>query len=242
MKIINYEDLVFDENESQFKGSFGTIKKCTLDGKTYAYKEFFFPDYLQGKKRKIDLLSNIDEPGLYVPKFWVRKDENTNQYLTDYFDAKDIDIWSSEDNKTKFIMLNKAKNKILRMHEYNLIHSDLISSNIMYNGNDIGIVDFDNSNFGKYKTKFIHSNDLTQDFLLQYGMRKELDIFIFNLSTFAIMNNLKSFYFTRERVREKLYGVFNNPDGRKICDSFFMDSDIPNNDFLIDTIEDTIIM
>ena len=239
MKIIDYEDLIFEDNESYGKGSFGNIKKCEVDGMTFAYKEFYDSDYLVGKKRKIDLLSNIDDPKLYVPKYWVKKDGNTNRYLTDFLDGHDLDIISDEDYSTKFLTLKKIKEQILKMHEYGLIHSDLIGSNIMYNENDIGIVDFDNSSFGKYKTKLIHSNDLTQEFIKRYGITKELDIFIFNLVTFSVMNDIGCFYFTREKVWMSDYGVFNNTDGVKICNSFFLDDKVPNKDFLIDTIEDT---
>lgn len=240
MKIINYEDLIFHTDENCGKGSFGNIKKCEFDGMTFAYKEFTDMDYLVGKKRKIDLLSNIDEPKLYVPKYWVRKDGHINQYLTGFLEGHDLDIASEENYSIKFSILKKVKEQIIKMHEYGLIHSDLIGSNIMYNENDIGIIDFDNASYGKYKTKLTHSNDLTQEFMKRYGITKELDIFIFNLVTFEIMNDIDSLYLTREQVYIKEYGVFDNPDSRKICDSFFLNDNVPNKDFLIDTIEDTI--
>ena len=43
----------------------------------------------------------------------------------------------------------------------------------------------------------------------------------------------------RNKIRSNNYGVFNDSYERKICNSLLLESDVPNQDFLIDTIDET---
>lgn len=72
-----------------------------------------------------------------------------------------------------------------------------------------------------------------------YGLREEIDIYFFNLLTFYIMNECRDFYPLPKEIKEKEYGLFNNKDGIKICNTFFLDDRVPNKDFLIDVVDET---
>lgn len=240
METIMYEDLYFDDYEKYQCGSFGKVRKCYYNSKRYAYKEFNYDDYLNGKKRKLMLLSKVDNPKLFVPKFWVKKKYDENKtYLTDFSMGKDIEFLISEDYLYKLKILRDTKNLIIQMHNEGIIHSDLIPSNIMYNNSGASIIDFDNCSYKGFKTNIDDTNDYSYEFLKKYGLRKEVDIHMFNLLTYYLINESKDYYLLREQIYLKNYGYFNNKDGIKICKSLFLDDKVPNKDFLIDTIDET---
>ena len=43
----------------------------------------------------------------------------------------------------------------------------------------------------------------------------------------------------RNKIRSNNYGVFKDSYEREICNSLLLESDVPNQDFLIDTIDET---
>lgn len=238
MKTINFEDLYFTDNDIYSSGTYGNIKKCLFNGKTYACKEFKDPFYLVGKRLLIEELSDIQHESLYTPEFWVKKDGETNRYLTDFCTGKDIDSYSDYPINEKIKILKHTKNLILSMHEEGIIHADLIGSNIMVENASPCIIDFDNASYKNHKTCIYDVCDLSQAFIKAYGIKKEIDTFIFNILTFSIINECE-FYLCRKNVFLNNLGYFNNSDSKKICDSFFLDTKVPNKDFLIDTIDET---
>lgn len=239
METIKYEDLDFIKNEKYLSGSYGKIEKCIYDGKEYVCKSFFKPKYLNEKRKKINLLSDIDKEGLITPKFWVDKQGNKNRYLTNFCNGKDIDFLREESYNVKLKLLSYAKQLILTMHKENIIHTDLSLSNLLYSNNNVSIIDFDNCSYKGYYTNIKDANDYCQEFIKTYGIKPELDIFMFNLMSFYIINEENSYYMIRNDIWINEFGIFDNPDGRKICKSLFLDSKVPNKDFLIDTIDET---
>lgn len=240
MQTINYEELTFIDEGVYSSGTYGIIKRCIFDGKLYVCKEFKDPFYLTGKRRMLGELSEIKNPNLYIPKFWVKKDDETSRYLMDFCDGKDINAFEQYPIKEKIKILKKAKNVILSMHEEGIIHSDLIGSNIMVSDMNPCIIDFDNASFKLHKTCMYDVCDPSQEFIKKYGVKKEVDVFIFNILTFSVINEC-DFYLRRRNILNNNFGFFDNKDGRKICDSFFLDTETPNGDFLIDTIDETSI-
>lgn len=241
METINYEDIYFknyDSHEIRISGSFAKIKKCIFKNKIYAYKEFENKKYLISKKRKLSNLSEITIPGLIVPKYWVKKDKSTNAYLTVFEDKDKVSSISNECLEFKYKTLQNAKNLILAMHNQGIIHSDLHSGNILSKNKICSIIDFDNCTYKMYKTFKEDSSDYCQNFINVYGIIPELDIFMFNLLTYEIVNNI-NYFIIRKEISENKFGVFNNKDGIKICKSLFLDDKYPNKDFLIDTIDET---
>ena len=56
--------------------------------------------------------------------------------------------------------------------------------------------------------------------------------------TFSLINECE-FYLSRRNILNNNFGFFNNNDARKICDSLFLEDNVPNEDFLIDAIDET---
>lgn len=238
METINYNELFFIDKDNFSKGTYGTVRKCVFNGKTYALKEFEDPFYLVGKRRMLEAINEVQNKSLFVPKFWVKKDEETSRYLTDFCDGKDVDAYAQYPIKEKINLLKQIKNIIVTMHENGIIHADLIGSNIMVSNLGLPcIIDFDNASYQNHKTCIYDVCDLSQSFIKQYGVEKEMDIFLFNILTFAIINECE-FYLCRRNIFNENFGYFNNGDAKKICDSLFLEDKVPNKDFLIDTIDE----
>ena len=237
LQTINYEDLMFIDEDAYSSGTYGIIKRCIFDGKLYVCKEFKDSSYLTGKKRMLNELSKIKNPNLCTPKFWIKKKDKISRYLMDFCDGKDISAFEQYPIKEKVNLLKKVKDLILSMHEVGIIHSDLIGSNIMVSGMNPYIIDFDNASFKRHKTCLFDVGDLSQEFINKYGIKKEIDIYIFNILTFSIINEC-DFYLSRKNVLSDNFGFFNNKEGRKICNGFFLDNKTPNDDFLIDTLNE----
>ncbi len=236
-----YEDLYFDEPDEYQSGSYAIIKTCYYNDKKYAYKEFKQNDYLNGKIKKLNLLSQIDIPNLIIPRFWVMKKDMLRQsYLTNFCESKDIDFLKYENNINKLRIIKSVKNLIILMHQEGIIHADLNPSNILYDNEKSSIIDFDISSYKGYKTNILEANDYCQEFIKKYGIRPELDIFMFNLLTYYLIEDCE-YYLVRNNIDKNKYGVFDNIDGRKICNSLFLDGNVLNKDFLIDTIDETSI-
>ncbi len=239
LKTIDYQDLNFIDDEQCGFGSYGKIKRCTFDGKNYVLKVFDNSNYLNGKRRKLSLLSKVDVQGLYVPELWVKKNNHTNMYLSEFYDGKDVIFLDQEHHNVRIKYLKDIKKEILLMHEHGIIHADLISSNIMYSNGTVAIIDFDNCSYKKYRTDTRYVNDYSMDFIETYGIVPELDIFMFNLLTYLIINEESDYYMVRNNIWLKKYGKFNNKDGIKICNSMLLGDKNPNKDFLIDIIDET---
>ena len=67
MEIIDYKDIKFIDNDIYNYGSYGSIKRCILNDKLYICKEFKDLNYLNLKRRKLDLLGDIDKKEIYTP-------------------------------------------------------------------------------------------------------------------------------------------------------------------------------
>lgn len=240
METINYNELKIIDKDEYSSGTFGEIRRCILDGKLYALKTFIDPFYLVGKRMKIEYLSEVNQKELITPKLWVKKDDETSSYLTDWCDANDVGFLKKEENLNKKIKtLKKAKEAILVMHNENIIHGDLVDSNIIVDEKDnCYIIDFDNATYNGYDTFLCDVNDFSHDFIKKYGIRKEIDIFLFNLITFSVINGCK-LETVRQNILQGNFRYFDNDDSKKICDTFHLDYQIPNKDFLIDTIDET---
>ena len=128
MKKIDYNDIIFIDNDEEIfnSGSYGIIRRCIIDDKVYACKSFENSNYLNGKKRKLELLSDIEDKNLLLPKYWT-KDKNDNTcYLAPYKKSKIIDYYNLDPIKTRLSILKQTKKVILKMHDYGIIHLSLI--------------------------------------------------------------------------------------------------------------------
>ena len=121
------------------------------------------------------------------------------------------------------------------MHSYGIIHADISSSNIIIENNIPYFIDFDNCSYNSSPVKISDSSDITQEFIKKHGVVKELDIFLFNLLTFELVNQC-NYNLIRKNIILNNYGIFNNSSSKEICESFFIDSEKPEKRFLVDTL------
>ena len=127
----------------------------------------------------------------------------------------------------------KLKENIKNMHENGIIHGDLHGGNILIENGIPIIIDFDNVTCSFNKTNIEDTNDLAKEFILKYGVIKELDIHLFNILTFSIINDC-DLMLTRREILKNNFKYFDNEKAKEICNRLFLDSDKPNNKFLID--------
>ena len=145
METIEYNDLEFIDIFDWAEGAYSYNRRCTYNGQIYVCKTFKDNNYLKGRKRKLNLISEIDNPRLITPKFWVKKSGKTNQYLCPYYEGENIEkLKLKPDINTTIKILLDAKNAILSMHQNKIIHSDAHDQNIIYNGTDTRILDLTN--------------------------------------------------------------------------------------------------
>lgn len=243
MDVINYEDLVFPPGSFyDGNGSFGKINKCWLNNDVYAYKEFKDPSFLTSKIRKINLIGKIDEPFMIVPKYFVKKQGIKSGYLTRFINGKDLISQNEATSiEERIRLLKMAKQQVQVMHQkFGLIHADISGCNIMIEKLNTVFINFDNSYYAGYKTNLNDANDLAIDFIKAYGICKELDIFLFNILTFEIINNVRR-DLVRTNVNAHKFGAFTSADSRKILANTLLCEKYPTSDFLIDTIDETAI-
>lgn len=235
LETIDYNDLNFIDNDLWEFGSFGTLRRCIFNGKYYACKTFKDPSYLNSKRRKISQISKVECEKLIVPKFWVHKNGKTDTYLTLLKD----NCWDIGEKKENiFNQLKDSKDNILKMHEYKIIHGDLSLSNIIVKNDDAYIIDFDNASYNGSKINLKDANDFTIQYVENFGVNKALDVYLFNLITFSLINNI-DIKLVRSTIAEGNYGYFDSKDAIKICNQSFLQSPYSDKDFLIDTIDET---
>ena len=133
-----------------------------------------------------------------------------------------------------------SKDTILKMHEYKIIHGDLSLSNIIADEETAYIIDFDNASYDGSKINLKDSNDFTIQYVENFGINKALDVYLFNLITFSLINNI-DINLIRSTIAKGNYGYFNSKDAMKICNQSFLQAPYSDKDFLIDTIDETTI-
>ena len=228
MDTIKYNDINI-MNCNYKKGSFSKIDKYAFNGKCYALKKFNDEKYLNGKKIKINELNKINDDHLILPKLWVEKDGNKNQYLSRF-------CYGSQISKDGIIdKLMYTKELIKRMHEYKIIHCDLNKSNILFIGNDPFIIDFDNASYNNSKIDVNSLNDYSADYIKKLGINNGLDVYLFNLLTFSLLNEVP-YFCIRKEVMNKNYKIFNFKELIDLFNSFFLDKGYSDNDYFIDLV------
>ena len=240
MKKININDI--EIKDYIHSGSYGIVSSCIYNNNNFVYKRIKNINYLNGKKRKINNISkNINHDNLVLPKVWITDNNNNiNGYLTNYFNSCDLaDLMKNYSLNDKIKTLKNLKQTIIFMHKNNLIHADLIPGNILQCNNTCKIIDFDNSSYNNSEINITEVNDYSYDFIKNYGLIKEVDIFLFNIITYSIINDI-DFYLVRESIYKKDFKYFDNEDAIKLCKTFFLQDKCPNKDFLIDMIDDSI--
>ena len=219
-------------------GSFGYVYDAAYNGERKAFKHFY-----NGRKPSLETSNKIIElakdndffsSSLVVPQFVVVNDGIVEQYLTNFIPGEDLLYLSHLSLRERIKILRQLKKEICNMHEnYNMIHGDLNLRNMIKTKKDVFIIDFDNCSYKGYGMDMNYVNRYSADYIYNNGIDYDLDIFMFNMATFAFLNNCYVSNVSLE-VLEKNYGIFNNRDARRICQ--YMSENKKCNDFLIDTV------
>ena len=189
MDVVYQKELIDLSYRQEMLGSEADIFTCKLDDKEYIFKKLYCINKEQIAKLK--RISSINESALVTPKILVKSvDNNYIGYLTEYFkNSKTLyTLMETKTNAEKIDILKKARKIIELMHQYDIIHCDLHSANILYDGSICKIIDFDLCAYKKYRptsynmyaTKYLANNELD----------KVLDTFIFNIDTISIIYNI----------------------------------------------------
>lgn len=204
-------------------GTFADIYTVDINGKTFCYKKFLdsidndFASRLE-KSTQMDVCDNLVFPKLLVDDYGYKG------YVTDYFPYYNINLLKYANIDDKITILKNVKNLIEKMHkDYKIIHGDLHSGNIMFDSKskDCVIIDFDACSFNDISIDRNHTNEYVQSYMYYNGVDFSMDIFMFNLNTFAIMNNAGNISDAFNDIFLEKYGVFNNECGIDVCNKAY---------------------
>ena len=196
-------------------GSSGVVFSCQYKDNRYAYKEFSCEDnykaFVQPRLEKISQF--YGNPNFVFPYKFVYKDPKDklcDGYLMDCVSEYDKLCNFKLDYNQKIYILNKARKLLDTLHkDYKHLHTDINSWNFLYNQtqDDIILIDFDTCiDLTKSEnTDILHLNDLAKIYCKYNGTDIGLDIFLFNLLTFSILNNV-GFYDVINNIFDGNYG------------------------------------
>ena len=228
MKIININELLFDENNIIGAGHYGIVKKCTYNGKTYAYKELYEPNKTLTPMNiyKFESLSKLNKEYMELPKILIEKNKNNIGYLTEYLNE---DVLLKSINLESSVIITKLKiikQKLEEMHKLGIIHCDIHSLNIVGNK----FIDFDGSCYKNIKPSYLMI-DPNYD---RYGITPELDIGMFNLVTYQLLFGYDHGIKALIGIRNEDFGNFND-EQIEICENLIYSDELPTKKYLIDT-------
>lgn len=175
-------------SETNMVGSESTIYKCLFNNKFYLYKQ---PHEInQDLADKLNTLICIKNEYLVTPRIIIY-DNNFKKpigYLLNYLDDYKSLYYLELSKEEKIKILKMTKLAIIKMHKLGIIHCDLHTANIMYNRHDVKIIDFDSAKFLNYNPGYF--NQYSREYLEQNIISKAIDIYNFNIDTFALLNNI----------------------------------------------------
>ena len=210
-------------------GGHSNIFKC-IDKYTdqfVCYKEFCSLEYMNAIKDTIlNLIKMYGNYDYAFPSSIVFDKERCDKgYITDYYEGyiSIDDLVLSHEKKLELI--KKARELVEKLHkDYKCLHADLAPWNFLYNEylDHLVLCDFDTSLFMNKDNKIndlVHSV-ITLNYLKYQKLDEGLDIYLFNLFTYAILNNV-NFNDVLYMVRNNKYGVLSdNEKAKKILSSY----------------------
>lgn len=200
-------------------GAYSKVYNCDYFDCLFAFKEFLDSDYIRFINDRILKLSQYYGSKEFVfPYTFIYKkidDEFFSGYVVDYcYGYKKLSEFLDMDINKKICVLKKARDLIDKMHnEYKIIHTDLSTNNILYNEitDDVVIIDFDTYIDLKDKKGYKdgYYNFYVDDYIKYNKIDKDLDIFIFNLTTYAFINNVP-FIHVMDFINNNKFGFFDD--------------------------------
>lgn len=143
------------------------------DGELVYKKSFFSLRNLE----LLDILVQVNEiniPSLAFPIANLTVNDKDFGYITKYYKdyyTKDVALKKQKYYfKDKFLVINRLINAVKKMHSEGIVHGDLHEHNIIFNKNDLKIIDFDNmriKDFSKTNT-YRYKNIVDIKYLVVY--------------------------------------------------------------------------
>lgn len=199
-------------------GADGNVYTCVFNGKNMVYKELTEDVY-----RKNLIRSNLERISTFygdsrfaVPYKFVYNNPSDNiftgytmDYLSGYKKMCDLKL----DYKQKIDLLMKARKLLEILHkDYKHVHTDINPWNFLYNEetDKLSLIDFDTCiDLNNGNMDYTGINTLSCIYGQYNGFDPGLDIFLFNLLTFSIINNVE-FYDVINSIIENNYGIIEN--------------------------------
>lgn len=200
-------------------GAYGRVYSCKHMNKQYAYKELLlgedFKTYVSPILEKVAHF--YGDPNFAFPYKLIYNDffdKFCRGYMMDFLDGykKLCDVQLSYQEKIRLLV--KAREILDKFHKtYHHMHTDINPWNFLYNkdSDSLVLIDFDTcvdlrskGGVGNYKL-----NDFAKVYCKYNGYDIGLDIFMFNLLTFSILNNVP-FYDVIDDIFDEKYGCITN--------------------------------
>lgn len=211
-------------------GSSCRVYLCDFFDTEFAYKDILDKNYAKFIKEKLMRVAEYYEDSEFVfPYKFIYKapqDEVFEGYVMDALhNYTGLEKLKGLDIKEKIEILKKGRVLLDSFHKkYNLVHTDVASYNFQYNEKtkDIKLIDFD-TNIDLKEKDIIDLNKYNlyaSHYMHERGVDENLDIFLYNLTVFSLLNNV-SYFDTLEDIANGVYGVFEeNNNAKKIFESY----------------------
>lgn len=240
--------MYIDENDIKIShkrlgdGSYGDVLLAKYNKQKYAYKMFdeerYFVDEWQSKRFE-ELCKRYDNSTLLLPKHLARDETNIDGYLTDYYKRYTFDklfLYNLEE-KIKYTYL--GKDLLLRANKNKgIVHSDIHFGQLMFNPKKetVALLDFDNAKINNLEPYKCYLSSFAKKFLSYNDYDNYLDIHLFNLLTFALLNNMSMNVAFSNLKNPKYNKLFTSKHALKVLDDISIYK--RNNNYLIDMIDE----
>ena len=230
MKIININELIFEDNNLIGEGHYGIVKKCIYNGKTYAYKELYEPSKILTPMNiyKFENLSKLNKEYMELPQILVEKNKKNNGYLTEYINDDILLKYVGGKHEIIIPKLKKIKNNLEEMHRLGIVHCDIHPLNIVGDK----FIDFDSSCYKNIRPPYGMLGPEWE----KYGITPELDIAMFNLITYQLLLGYKYPDVALDSICYDENNFFNTEEQIDICLNL-INIEKPTKKYLIDTLK-----
>lgn len=211
-------------------GMFSDVYTCDYHYSFFAYKEYIDIEeahkYISYIKDNLYKLSEFYQDKDYLlPYKFIYKNPNSELfrgYILDYL--YEYNTLNKLEGVDKIKLLLRARDLIEKLHkEYGFIHGDISTFNFMFNNtsDDLRLIDFDNviniKHPGEIDLSYYH--DYVYEYSKHNKIDKDLDIFLFNITCFAVINNVP-YDDVLDLIFQKNYKNITNENAIKILESY----------------------
>ena len=207
-------------------GAESTVYHATYFDSDCAYKEYHSKEeYIKYIKPRLKKLSEFynDYRFAFPNQFIYRHpdDEIFQGYVMNYlYDYKKIEDFIDLEYNEKIKIIKKARELLETFHKtYKHIHTDITPWNFLYNKemDNVTLIDFDTCiDLKNISEEPKNLNILAETYLKYNKIDEGLDISMFNLLTYSILNNDKNIYNIINRIINNDFGLIESEKAIKI--------------------------